>query len=202
MVRAPVLWPSILTPPEEVGPIKDLYAQLCGVVFNVDAWASSLRLYQFSNSTPPGVTRADARQWKFIATNECALQLHHLRERLERISGYFLRPCTSLGSRINTSQMRAARKMLDDHFPDIDMLRHAIAHAGRIEATPKGQAPEEAFALTGFKEGDRFATRYEGAVRSLDITRESLEQITTAATTFLGAFAAAAKALEEEGHLE
>lgn len=202
MVSVPVLWPSTRTPANEVSAIKELYAQLCGVAFNVEAWAAALRLYQFCKAGPPGVSRADARHWSFVATNECAHQLHHLRERLQNISGYFIRPCPSLSTHVDFAQVRTAKKKLDEYFPDIDMLRNAIAHAGDNESTPKGQAPEEVFALNGFKEPDRFSASYEGSWPFLDITPQSLEQIRDVATLFVGAFYAAAKALEEEGHIE
>lgn len=202
MTIVPVLWPSTLTPSDEVAAIKELYAQLCGVKFNVQAWASALRLYEFSKLTPASVDRADARQWRFLATHECVLQLHHLRERLERIPAFFLRRCLSLSSHIDAQKVRAARKKLDEYFPDIDMLRHAIAHAGEIETSPKGQAPEQQFVLTGFLDPDVFSAPYKGGVRRLEISAASLARIEEVVTIFLSAFSGAASTLQAQGHLE
>lgn len=202
MKGVPVLWPSTSTPPAEIGAVKELYAQLCGIAFNVEAWASALRLYEFAKLFPAGVQRADARQWKFLATHECALQLHHLRERLKRVPGYFLRRCPSLVSQVDAQALRAARKRLDEYFPDIDMLRHAIAHAGEIETTPKGLAPEQEFALSGFHQPDVFSAPYKGQVRKLEVSSESLSRIQEVVAVFLTAFTVVAGTLKAQGHLE
>ncbi len=202
MRAVPVLWPSISTPPDEVEAVKELSAQLCGIAFNVEAWASAHRLYEFAKLFPPGVQRADARQWKFLATHECALQLHHLRERLERIPGFFLRRCPSLVSQVDAQALRAARKKLDEYFPDIDMLRHAIAHAGEIETTPRGMAPEQEFALSGFHQPDVFSAAYKGQIRKLEVSSKSHTRIQEVVAIFLSAFTVAASTLEAQGHLE
>lgn len=100
------------------------------------------------------------------------------------------------------SKIKGARKKLDERFPDLEALRHAIAHKGQNEAHPEVHAPDGLYALTGFREPDRFSTPYEGELRSLDITEQSLRNIVEVTAEFLSAFEAVAAELEQQGHIE
>ncbi|MDM0072783.1 hypothetical protein QTH90_00190 [Variovorax sp. J2P1-59] len=202
MLNVPPLWPSVLTPPAEVPAIKDLKANLYGVASNVEAWASALRLYAFAKQKHVAMDRKDFWQWRFIACHECGLQLHHLRERMEKIKGYKLAACPSIAPFVNKGELRIATTLLDKQFPNIDQLRHAIAHAGEFDTLPDGHVPAGDFGLVGFRENDRFSAYFEGELRTLGMTDESLAQITKIAARYLGAFEPAAKALELQGHLE
>jgi hypothetical protein len=202
MPRAPLLWPSIATPAEEVAAIKNLYAHLTGLVYSVEAWEAALLLYKTAKVPPPSIPRSVARRWRFIACNECVLELYHLRSRLEKIRSVQLRNCPSLRNLVNTSSTRSASKRLDEYFPDIEALRHATAHRGENEAHPEVHAPDGQYALTGFREPDRFSVPYEGRLHYLDMTDQSLQQINEVVVEFLGAFELAAAELEKQGHLE
>ena len=92
--------------------------------------------------------------------------------------------------------------MLSDYFPGIEFLRHAIAHQGENEAFPEVHAPDGKFALTGFREPDRFSAPYRGKLYYLDITDQSLNRITEVVAEYFEAFNAAAIELEKQGHLE
>ena len=202
MLKPPLLWPSVRTPSAEVAAVKDLHANLFGVAYNVEAWDAALRLYQFAKQPTTGVRAADARRWKFIASDECVHQLHHLRERLQRIKGHKVRACPSIIASIETSPLRAATTLLDEYFPDIDQLRHAIAHAGANSVLPEEHAPEHGYLLIGFTGEDRYTAPYKGVERHLEITNRSLERIREVAAAFLASFEPAAKLLEEQGHLD
>jgi hypothetical protein len=202
MLTPPLLWPSVSTPTVEIAAIKELHANLWGVAYNVEAWAAALRLYQFAEHRPSGVSTDDARRWKFIASNECVHELHHLREGLEKVKGHKVRDCPSLAASIETKRLRAATKLLNEYFPDIDQLRHAIAHAGANDVLPGQHAPEHGYLLVGFREQDRYTAPYKGVDRHLSITEGSLERIREVANEFICAFEPAAKLLEQEGHLE
>ncbi|XJO17725.1 hypothetical protein ACHMXE_15580 [Variovorax sp. UC122_21] len=102
---------------------------------------------------------------------------------------------------LETAKLKAARKRLDDDFPHIEALRHATAHKGEIEAFPEQHAIDTKFALSGFREPDRYSLEYKGQMRFLDINTQSLLDIAEAVQTFLDAFAPAAKRLDDEGHL-
>jgi len=202
MPRSPLLWPSVATPGEEVAAIKTVYAHLAGLEYSVLAWEAALMLYKTAKHPPPSISRSVASRWRFIACNECVLELYHLRARLEKIQSVLLRTCPSLRSLLNASKMRSARKMLDDYFPDIELLRHATAHKGENEAHPEVHAPDGKYALTGFREPDRFGVPYEGQLHYLDITDQSLQRIIEVVREFFGAFQVAATELEKQGHLE
>ena len=202
MPRSPLLWPSVVTPGDEVDAIKTVNAHLIGLEYSVLAWEAALMLYKTAKQPPSSVSRSVASRWRFIACNECVLELYHLRARLEKIQSVLLRSCPSLRSLLKASKMRSARKMLDDYFPDVEALRHATAHKGENEAHPEVHAPDGKHALTGFREPDRFSAPYEGQLYYLDITDQSLQRIIEVVTEFFGAFQTAATELEKQGHLE
>ena len=202
MLRPPLLWPSVATPANENAGIKDLNAHLTGLQYSVEAWEAALLLYKTAKHPPPSITRSVAGRWRFIACNECVLELYHLRSRLEKIQSVQLRKCPSLRTFIDTSKLRSARKRLDEDFPDIEALRHATAHKGENEAHPEIHAPDGEYALTGFREPDRFSAPYEGRLRYLDITDQSLQRITEVVVEFFEGFQVAAAELEKQGHVD
>lgn len=203
MMRTPLLWPSILTPADEIAEIKYLYALLTGVEYSVKGWDAALALYRTSLSPPTSISNDVASRWRWIACNECILELYHLRSRMEKIQAVQLRKCPSLLPWIDSAVTRGARKRLDDYFPDIEALRHATAHKGENEVNSDVHVPEgQQFALTGFREPHRYSTPYLGKMRSLDITDESLRKVVEVVDSYLSGFESAAKELERQGHLE
>lgn len=202
MLRSPVIWPSVASPSEEATSIKDLYAHLIGLTYSVEAWDAALQLYQTSKTPPPTISRDIAGRWRWIACNECVLELYHLRARLEKIQSVRLRNCPSLRASIDISKLKSARKKLDEYFPCIEALRHAIAHKGQNEAHPEDHAPDGLHALTGFREPGRFSMPYLGKLHCLDITDKSLQNIKEVVAEFLGAFEIAAAELGKQGHIE
>jgi hypothetical protein len=199
---SPLLWPSVLTPADEVAGVKDLNAHLMGIQYSVEAWKAALVLYQTALSPPPGVSRSAASRWRCIACNECVLELYHLRARLEKAQSVQLGKCPSLRPLIDMANLRGARKDLDDYFPDIEQIRHAVAHRGENEAHPDIHAEDGAFALSGFREPHVFSIPYKGTLRRLAITEDSLHRIESSVARFFCAFAAASAELEKQGHLE
>lgn len=202
MPLVPLLWPSIATPCAEIEGIKILYAHLTGLQCSIDSWEAALLLYQTAIRPPPSISRAVASRWRFLACGECVFELYHLRARLEKIQSVLLRKCPSLRPFIDIPRLRAARKQLDGYFPDIESLRHAIAHKGENEAYPEIHAPDGLFALTGFREADVVSIPYEGKLGRLAITSESLERMSEVVVQFVGAFEHAAAQLKSQGHLE
>ncbi len=203
MNRTPLLWPSILTPAPEVAEVKTLYALLTGVECSAKGWDAALALYRTSLTPPNSISKDVAGRWRWIACNECILELYHLRSRMEKIQAVQLRKCPSLLPWIDSAVTRGARKRLDDYFPDIEALRHATAHKGENEVNPDAHAPEgQQFTLTGFRAPHRYSTPYLGKMRSLDITDESLRKVVEVVDAYLSGFEPAAKELERQGHLE
>lgn len=202
MPRVPLLWPSAATPASETESIKDLYAHLTGLHYSIEAWEAALLLYQTAKHPPPTISRAVASRWRFVACGECALELYHLRARLEKIQSIQLRKCPSLRAFIDISKLRRSRKQLDEYFPDIEALRHAIAHKGENEAHPEIHAPDGLFSLACIRETDVFSVPYQGKLRRLAITLESLQRMDEVVVEFIGAFEQAAAELKKQGHLE
>lgn len=202
MYSAPHLWPSVQTPAKEIAAIKDLYAHLLALQYSIEAWEAALLLYQTAKQPPASISHDVAGRWRWIACNECVLELYHLRARLEKVQSVMLRKCPSLRTLVDAVQLRGARKRLDEYFPGIKALRHATAHKGENEAHPEKHAPDGRYALTGFREPDRYSAPHLGQLHHLDITHKSLERIVEVVTEYLGAFTLAAAELEKQGHLE
>ena len=197
-----MLWPSVATPAAEVDAIKDLTAHLSGLAYSVLAWEAALILLKTAIDPPPSISLSVASRWRFIACNECVHELYHLRSRLEKIRTVRLRYCPSLRPYLDNAKLRGAAKKIDEYFPDIEALRHAIAHQGDNEAHPEKHAPDGRYALSGLLAPGRFSAAYEGQTRYLDITDRSLQQIIEVVQEFFDAFASAATELENQGHLE
>ena len=121
---------------------------------------------------------------------------------MEKIKGYKMVACPSIASVVDKGEIRIATTLLDKQFPNIDQLRHAIAHAGEFDTLPSNHVPVGDFGLVGFRQSDRFSAYFEGELRTLDMTDESLEQITRIAARYLVAFEPAARTLKLQGHLE
>lgn len=201
ILQVPVLWSSALTPAKEGASVKDLYAHLTGLKFSVKAWGAALQLLRTSKNPPPPITRAIAARWRWIACHECIFELYHLRSRLERVQSVGLCNCPSVRAMVDVVKIKGARKKLDEFFPDIEPLRHVIAHRGENEVHPEVHAPDGPYALTRVFDLDGFSTQYQGTPRYLDITEQSLQGTIIVVAEFLGAFEAAAAKLEEQGHL-
>jgi len=103
---------------------------------------------------------------------------------------------------VDIPKLRGARKRLDDYFPDINALRHAIAYKEVNEAHPEVHAPDGQCALMGFREPDRFSAPHLGRLRYLDITPKSLSRIREVVVDCGSAFDMAAAELERQGHLD
>jgi hypothetical protein len=202
MQRAPLLWPSILTPPDEVEAVKTLNAHISALPASVDAWDASLQLYQLSKLPPAGVSKDVAGRWRWLACNECIYELYHLQARLGKIQSVLLKACPSLLGQVNSTVLRSARKRLDESFPGISKLRHATAHKGENEAHSEVHAPDGRLALTGFRQPDRYSAPYKGKLYALDITVQSLRTIESVVDEYLSAFRSAASALKGQGHLD
>jgi hypothetical protein len=200
-VQAPLLWPSVATPPDEAMAIKDLYANLMGICYQVDDWRAALALYEFSKSQPDSVNTHLASKWRFIATNEAIMVLFHLQEAMKAIVSHKVRLCPSLEQYIDHDKLRMARKTLADRFPGHDDLRNATAHSGSI-GTNSAKHAHDGIGLRGFFQPDHYSAPYNGALRTLPITPASLAALEEASAMFLEAFVPAAVWLERQGHAE
>lgn len=198
----PLLWPSKATPSREIASIKGLYCHLYGLRCSVEAWQAGLLLYQTAKHPPASVPRTVASRWRWIGCNECVLELYHLRCRLEKIQSVQLRKCPSVRRFVDVAILRSARKRLDEYFPGIEPLRHAIAHRGENEAHPEVHVPEGQYGLTRICGNDKYSLSYRGQEYSMVISNDSLQQVADVVSEYLEAFREAAAELECQGHLE
>ena len=108
MMRTPLLWPSILTPAAEIAEVKYLHAPLTGVEYSAKVWDAALGLYRTLLSPPSSIFKDVASRWRWIACNECILELYHLRSRMEKIQAVQLHKCPSLLPWIDSASTRSA----------------------------------------------------------------------------------------------
>jgi len=130
------------------------------------------------------------------------MELFHLRARLGKTRSVLLRKCPSIQPLVDAKQLRAASKRLDECFPDIEALRHAVAHTGENEAHPETHAPDGRFSLTSLTDDGRFSVPYEGKLRQIILSEASLQQIHDVLTEYFSAFNPAAELLQAQGHVE
>lgn len=202
IVTPPTLWPSVATPLGEIEHIKELHIQLLAVTYNVEAFQAALLLHQFASARPAQVDRDVARRWVFLAAAECVFQLHHLKVRLAAIKAKKLRPCASIYPLIDVQRAREAAGRLNKLFPDVDALRNALAHAAANGMHPEAHAPNGQFGLTGFAQPGVFSAPFQGVMRSLRISNDTLAQINEVVSDYFLAFVPAAHELARAGHLD
>jgi len=200
--KPPLLWPSVLTPENEIDSIKNLHAHLTSLTSSVEAWEAALLLFQTAQNTSIPPSRAVANRWRFLACNECVLELYHFQFRLEKIQSVQVNKCPSLLACIDHGKLRAARSRLATYFPYVKELRNAIAHAGQNDAHPEKHAPDGAYALSGIRDQNKFSVPYKGTLYSLDISFQSLREIAETAAQYFSSFVSVAAELERQGHRE
>src|SRR5688500_16273669 len=136
--------------------VEFIAAMLWGLKFNVEAWDAALKLYQFAKHPPESVKRDLARKWKFIAIHECVMQLSYLQERLWLIRHQKLPACRGLYDHVDKQRLSDAENIFETYFPEMKLLRHAIAHMSTVDSVPKQHAPDGKYALFRIGDDDRF----------------------------------------------
>lgn len=200
--KPPLLWPAINTPEEEIEAIKELGSSLHGLYFNVEAWDAALQLYKFSKNQHHNVSRDLARKWKFIAIHECVMQADYLRERLEFLPRRKGMNCPTISATMNRAIFDEAIALFHKHFPEMKLLRHAVAHFGMIESQPEHHAPDGLFAIYKIEDNDVFKAPYKGVVRELAITDATSQKLANVIAMIFQAFTPSANTLERLGYAD
>lgn len=81
-----------------------------------------------------------------------------------------LQTCPLVAAHVDSAALRAAIKILNGQFPEIDKLRDAIAHDSSTDSKPEKHAPDGVFGFSRISEHDQFEIAYQGKARHLDIT--------------------------------
>jgi hypothetical protein len=100
-------------------------------------------------------------EWSSIAADGGAMALYHISKLLEAIAELLgNRPkgvCPSLRSMIDYQEFKRLRKAFGTEFPNVDLIRHSVAHAAEIMSSP-AKHDQNAFdgsvSGPGFKIGD------------------------------------------------
>lgn len=151
-----------------------------------------------------GITRGG--DWLRVAARDGALNIYHFVKTIEGIERT-LAKLPAMRERIEMKNFREARRVLRAAFPDLDLLRHAIAHAGEkssdshsFKRHSTSEERQDEFFQIGEKArnimiegaimGDRVTETYEGKVVSYRMSPESLSALADAnkiiESTFIG----------------
>jgi hypothetical protein len=104
------------------------------VVF-YEAFQASIALFDLLEwaGQAPGATALplDFIRYRRIAARDAALNLYHFKYSLRAIKKN-LPKSVALSARIDAVAIRNALKYFNSNFPNIDQVRHAVAHAGEL----------------------------------------------------------------------
>lgn len=101
----------------------------------VEDFGSALSLYEFCKTLSSiNTVNADYRKWRLIAGRDGVMSMYHF---WMILSGTNFRDCPTLSNFVDFCKLRDARKKFKQAFPDIEKVRHAVAHRAEIRQTLK-----------------------------------------------------------------
>jgi hypothetical protein len=144
-------------------------------------------------------------QYKMIAARNGALSLYHFKYSLSAVKNQL--PTSSTHARkVDAASICKALQTFKADFPDIDLVRHAIAHAGELWETPKKMAlnrvrspghdvpvlPGHVPVIVGLLSQTTYSLAHKGKMVSVEITPESVAKLKVSLQMVVRAFRDAA----------
>lgn len=97
--------------------------------------------------------------------------------------------CSFVALRVDDESMERALQLFDTAFPEFKKMRNAVAHEpGLALATNRKQPKDGLYAGPQLKNGDRFELVNDGIRYSLNMTPQTLEQLSDVLVTYWSAF--------------
>jgi hypothetical protein len=132
--------------------------------------------------------------WLFIAARDAAMIVYHVRSTLHSIKSN-VRNCPSVLKRTSIPILESALSTLETNFPNLVMLRHAVAHDADTSFSPESRAKHalnsESFTdllLGGNLEGRKFIYGREGKILSMLIASSETAKLRAIADLACSAF--------------
>lgn len=101
----------------------------------VEDFGAVCRLYEFCKSSRyTDRENSDYLKWSLVAGRDGAMSMYHF---WMILSGTNFRDCPTLRNFIDFCKLKDARKKFKQAFPDIEKVRHAVAHRAEIRQTLK-----------------------------------------------------------------
>jgi hypothetical protein len=135
---------------------------------------------------------AEKQSWRLVAAREAAMAVYHYSCTFESIS-FGVHRCPAIKTRMKHRPFTMARKLFSKHFPNAEMMRHAISHTAEMAATVESLKenaskyrrhfgtviPEDAVAMAigpSFS-NNRLVLSYKGNDVSIEITPAARERL-------------------------
>lgn len=161
---------------------------------------------QLAGTSHPGddSRRRSISSWKFVAGRDGAMSIYHLATVFDGVQ-QITATTPGLTPLADRAKFKAANKFLARDFPELEKVRHAVAHVGE-KMKSKAKFAEHAFSGdiselgigTGRTAGltfsnnfvdDRFTNTWEGKVLSYALNLETLKKLVAIRDEIWGAFA-------------
>jgi hypothetical protein len=131
-------WPTIdvkSLPPDE----RKAAAHLQGVLFQFSFYyhdfRAAIELYDHSyiEAARAWLTGSEswAQDWMSLAARDGAMTIFNFGEALKSLGTCF-KDCPTLRDRVNHDALRSARKLMTEHFPNREVIRHSIGHSAEM----------------------------------------------------------------------
>lgn len=201
--KAPDLWPPVGLAKETDSQVRWLNTAVTALRYHVEKYAGALELYRFSRSKPANVKKDLAWDWQWIAINEAAFQIWFLREAMDILRNNTVPACSFVASRVDVGAMGRAIDLFDTVFPEFKKMRNAIAHTPGLELAAQKKAPRDGlYAGPQLKNGDCFELVNDGIRYRLNMTTQTLEQLSDVLVTYWSAFSPLEREFDKLGRAE
>lgn len=141
--------------------------------------------------------------YRIIAAKEAAMCLFHLHHTLEALASQ-IKLCPETAHTVDVLKIKEARKNFSNAFPNVENMRHAVAHAGELFKSPQAAkrheqkidytAPNGSFSSKGngvllsMLEDRTYSVGWEGRVFEVRVTTETLQAVQRVAALVNDAF--------------
>jgi hypothetical protein len=166
-------------------------------------FSAALDLFDYCDSQRSGAPNDKFFRWRYIAARDAVMTVFHFRYSMEA-AGNFAKGSSYLKPNLDRAKLSKATAAFDKRFPDYELSRHAVAHAGEIgKSVPRfnrnsfsGTFQGEAFGLEDVSnvvvgdqlDGRAYTSTFEGKVVRCEVSKETLGRLADISSTFYSAF--------------
>jgi hypothetical protein len=181
---------------DSVEHIQGLLGRLFGYVNSFDAairlaQRSAQEMSQLRDQNPDGGYRMPEplHEYQFVAARDGAMTIYHFACVIDGIR-QSRRNAPTLSAMIDDQRIKIAGRLFNTYFPDFERVRHAVAHAAELMATPESTARNISAQNTITSHGHelsigdlldeqngKFTTTIEGCRVSYQLSRDALNKL-------------------------
>jgi hypothetical protein len=197
-------WPDLganTLPQNERRAANEIQQSLRGLSSYAADFGAAVRLFdesfiEHARATVTNTTN-DGHARMLIAARDGAMTIWNFGKTLdEGLTGRIFNECPTLSQHVDHKQLRSARKLLVQSFPDFVPIRHSVAHAAErknkaanhmIEETVRNVFPAlQDHAVGSVKtkilirnglQGRKFLNTFEGQLRTYEVTTDTVDKL-------------------------